>query len=645
MLTRLHIKNFALIDEVELEFGAGFNVLTGETGAGKSILIDAINVVLGGRAGPEWLRTGADRASIEAVFEVAEGGGQRAEGSYQSEDAEPAALSSLPSALSEWSEDGLLILSRELTRTGKSQCRVNGRLCTASTVREVAGELIDIHGQHEHQSLLHPERHVDLLDAWAGAPVLDLRRRAEAEYAEWRRARQELEAMRTDERDRARQLDLYQFQIEEIDAAQLGPGEEEELLADRSRLANAEKLYAAAAGALQALGEGNVSALDLLSSAAREVEAAAGLDTSLADAAEALETAVIAAQEAASELRSYQESVEFNPERLEQVQERLDLLRTLKRKYGDTLEEVLQYRERIGQELHALTHHEERLVELEAELTRRTAAMDTLAQELYVARRAAAVEFERRLVTELRDLNMQHTVFEVRMEEPGAGTRAAGGREASGVSEDDEGEKSRTDASRLTPHAWFPRIEFLISPNPGEPVRPLARIASGGEMSRVMLALKSAMAGVSGVPTLIFDEVDAGVGGRTAEVLGEKMAALAHSAQVLCVTHLPQIAGMASRHFRVQKQVAGERTLVEVTALEEGDRVPELARMLGGKEETAARHARELLANGAGVGREALGVGSESGEGGLDLTSPAPNAQRPTPNTQRPPGSKARRRA
>jgi DNA repair protein RecN (Recombination protein N) len=623
MLTQLRIRNFALIEEVELEFGQGFNVLTGETGAGKSILIDAINAVLGGRSGPEWLRTGAERATIEAVFEVGSTNPPVGEGSDDRRaDRKVGAV-----ALSDWIEDGLLILSRDLTRAGKSQCRVNGRICTAGTLREVAAELIDLHGQHDHQSLLAAERHVDLLDAWAGASVLDLRRRAEAAYAAWITTRRELEALRSNERDRARQLDLYQFQIDEIDAAQPIPGEEEELAADRVRLASAEKLFAAAATALQSLSESNSAAVDLLAAAAREVDAAAGLDAALAPIAESLQTALIAAQDAVSELRSYQEGVEFNPDRLEQVQDRVDLLRRLKKKYGETIEEVLAYRDQIGSELHALTHSEERIAALEAELGRQGAAMDQLARELAAARQAAASEFEGRLVAELRDLSMEHTRFEVRIEPPVPVAELSSG----GLS------------------AWLGRVEFLISPNPGEPVRPLVRIASGGEMSRIMLALKSAMAGVSAVPTLIFDEIDVGVGGRTAEVLGEKMAALSRTAQVLCVTHLPQIAGFASRHFQVRKRIAGDRTWVEVSAVEETDRVNELARMLGGKEETAARHARELLAGGkAGVGCSVLGVGTDRTDqtAGSDQSRSTRGSEHPIPNTQHPTPTppKARRR-
>jgi DNA repair protein RecN (Recombination protein N) len=668
MLTQLRIRNFALIEELELEFAGGFNVLTGETGAGKSILIDAINAVLGSRAEPEWLRTGADRAIIEAVFELVEGSSLMADGSNEIDDTEPSTLNPRPpTCLSDWAEDGLLIVSRELTRAGRSQCRLNGRLCTTGTLREVAGGLIDLHGQHDHQSLLHSERHVDLLDAWAGQVVLDLRGRVEAECTAWREAHRTLAVLRTDERDRARQVDLYQFQINEIDAAKPVPGEEEELLADRLRLANAEKLFAAGAGALQALGEGNVSALDLLASAAREVEAAQVLDSTLAPVAESLQTALIAAEDAASELRAYQEAIEFNPERLEQVQDRLDLLRTLKKKYGDTLEEVIEYQQRIETELHTLTHSEERIAALEAELQQRSATLDQLSGELFAARRAAAGEFEQRLVAELRDLSMQNTRFEVRIEPPphaaglriadcagGGAKRGAGPRgEAVGRISDEPvpNPQSATRNPQSSPNQWLGRAEFLISPNPGEPVKPLARIASGGEMSRIMLALKSVMAGTgrparSGgrtVPTLIFDEIDAGVGGRTAQVLGEKIAALSQTGQVLCVTHLPQIAGMATRHIHIEKRVDEGRTLVEARLLEDTERIEELARMLGGKAETAAQHARELLAVGGRKGSQERVYKSAQlpGDEPCPPISP-PDARLSQPVTSR---SRARRRA
>jgi DNA repair protein RecN (Recombination protein N) len=552
MLAQLTIKNFALIDAVTLEFLPGFNVLTGETGAGKSILIDAITAALGARAGAELVRRGADRASVEAVFEVSQ---------Y-----------SLP-ALQEWAEDGLVILAREISASGRSTFRINGRMCTASTVREVAGDLIDIHGQHDHQSLLSAERHVDFLDAWAGREVASLRRKTQELYAELRSTRRDLDALLTGVRERAQQLDLYQFQVEEIDAAGLHPGEEEELLADRTRLANAEKLFASGSAAKEALAGGEISAVDLLTGAARELEALRSLDELIGPICDQLETAVAAAQDASSDLRSYLESIEFNPERLEQVQERLELMRSLKRKYGDTIEEILAYRDSTAAKLDDLSHGEERQAKLEAQFSRLATELDREARALFETRSAAAERFQGEIMAHLADLNMVSTRFAAHLDEPAPAAEAW-----------DKGLS-----------AVLGRAEFLISANPGEPLRPLARIASGGEMSRVMLALKTAMAGSHPV-ALIFDEIDTGVGGKTAEALGAKMAELSRSNQVLCITHLPQIASMAVRHAQVRKLVVSDRTIVEVHPLDGEARVGELARMLGGSEATAAQHARELLA-------------------------------------------------
>ncbi len=562
MLAQLTIRNFALIDSLTLEFQPGFNVLTGETGAGKSILIDAITAALGERASADLVRKGADRASIEAMFEVEEG--------------------CLP-IVQEWSEDGLIILGREIGASGRSTFRINGRMATAATVREVAADLIDIHGQHDHQSLLHPERHVDFLDGWAGKEVQAAKRRAVELLGQFRDTRRELDTLLTGERDRAQRLDLYRFQVDEIDAAGISQAEEEELLADRSRLANAEKLFAAGTTARTALADRELSALDLLATVAREVESMAALDPRAGAVTELVETAVTAAQEAASELREYLDGIEASPARLEQVMERLEVYRNLKKKYGDTVDEVLAHRKGVAADINALDHSEERVAELQAEFTRLGTALDTASLSLVQLRREAAALFERVIAAHLGDLNMAGTRFAVQLDDP---VQAAEWWA--------RGDKST--------QALLGRAEFVISANPGEPLRPLAKIASGGEMSRVMLALKTAMAGSHPV-ALIFDEIDTGVGGKTAESLGAKMADLSRSNQVLCVTHLPQIAAMAGRHFQVRKTVIGERTTVVVHPLDGEARVGELARMLGGGEATAAQHARELLA-GAPSGRE-----------------------------------------
>lgn len=551
MLAQLSIRNFALVDSLVLEFQRGFNVLTGETGAGKSILIDAISAALGERGSAEVVRTGADRATVEVVFEV---------GEY-----------SLPS-VQEWAEEGTIILAREITASGRSSFRINGRLCTAATLREVAGDLIDIHGQHDHQSLLSAERHVEFLDNWAGKDVLTQRRRAQELYGELRTARRELTALATGERERARELDLFRFQIEEIDAASPIAGEEEHLQAERTRLSNAEKLFAGASAAREALAGAEQSAEELLLAASRELESVASLDDEAAPIRELLETAVASVQEASAGLRRYIEAIEFNPERLEEISDRLETYRSLKRKYGDTAEEILAYRERAAADLDALSHCEERREKLQAGIHRLDTELDECAAALYAARRAAAGRFEREIAGHLADLNMTGTTFEVQLNPPAPAA----------------------DAWERGLPAILGRAEFLLSANPGEPARALARIVSGGEMSRVMLALKTAMAGSHPV-ALIFDEIDVGVGGKTAEALGAKMARLGTSNQVLCITHLPQIACMAARHLQVRKTVSGERTLVEATALEGEARVGELARMLGGTEATAAQHARELL--------------------------------------------------
>ncbi|MBI3910807.1 MAG: DNA repair protein RecN [Armatimonadetes bacterium] len=554
MLTRLHVHNFALIDHVEIDFAPGLNVLTGETGAGKSILIDAMTAALGERATADWVRTGADRALIEVAFEV-----------------DPNAVGT---AVEEWTEEGIVILSREIAASGRSVARLNGRLCTAAALRDAARHLIDIHGQHEHQSLLHPERHVEFLDAWVGDEALCLRRQAAELYAALREARTVLEDLRRSERERAQRLDLYRFQMEEIGSARLRPGEEEELLADRSRLANAEKLFAGAGAVRELLTDGEIAATDLLGQAARELSALAVLDPGLNSLVEDLETAWAAAQEVARSLRGYQEGIEFNPERLEQVQERLGALRQLKRKYGDTIQEILSYREKIAAELCRLERGEERAGELEREITARIDALNETARALYDLRLAAADHLAGEIRGHLGDLGMQRTRFRVAVEPP----RLAEAEVPDGLA------------------GWLGRVEFLISPNPGEPERALVRIASGGELSRVMLALKSAMADASPVRILIFDEIDAGVGGHTATVLGRKLRDLARGNQILCVTHLPPVASAADTHLVVQKRTRGERTSVTVRRLNEEERVGELARMLGGSQATATEHARQLLA-------------------------------------------------
>ncbi len=549
MLTELHITNFALIEELRLELGPGLSVLTGETGAGKSIIVDAMTAALGERTSSDVVRTGADKCLVEAVFEL---------------DSDcPACV--VAAQLGYEPDGGLLILSREITAGGKSQCRINGRPITASALREITSHLLDIHGQHEHQSLLSVPTHIEILDSWCGAELVDLRAKAAATYAELHSLIDARDRLQKDERERVRLLDLYTFQSEEITAANLQPGEEEELAAERNRLANAERLFAAASEIREALGADG-SSVDRLSSAAMAADKMVGLDPAATCIAESVNAALIAAQEAMLAVRDYEDSIESDPSRLEQIEDRLDSIRTLKRKYGDTIEEVIAFGNDLAGKIDALAHSEERSQQLAAQIGQLTADLSATCRMLTDLRRSAAPEFAKLVERELADLAMEKTRFEVSLEPVEPGPTGA-------------------DA-----------VEFLISPNPGEPVKPLAKIASGGEMSRIMLALKG-VAKRPEVPSLVFDEIDSGIGGLTAQVLGDKLAALARVCQVMCVTHLPQIASRANRHYAVGKLVEAGRSFVRIRELADEDRVIEVARMLGGEGAAgaAALHAREML--------------------------------------------------
>lgn len=562
MLVELHVTNFALIDHLDLSFGAGLNILTGETGAGKSIIIDALGLALGERAGHDLVRTGAGKATVEAVFDLKNAPDEvrqkLAEAGLNGEDD---------------GEDGAtLLVTRELAKGGKSSCRINGRLMPVAVLKEIAEGLVDVHGQHEHQSLLAADRHIDILDNWGGKDALALRQQVADLSGEANRLKREREKLRTDARERARMLDLYRFQQEEIVGASLKAGEEDELAADRTRLANSEKLSAAATDAYATLSgaERGSGALDALNAALAAVEHAAGLDENLAPLIETLQNAVVYAEDAARGLRVYQETVEFNPERLEEIETRLDLIRTLKRKYGETVGEIIAYGADLTAKLDDLENSEAREEELTRAIANSENKLTAAAGKLTTLRKKAAVKFAAGITRELTDLGMSATKFEVSIEPQAVSSKGAD------------------------------KIEFLLSPNPGEPLRPLAKIASGGEMSRIMLAMKSVLAKSGTIPTMIFDEIDVGVGGRTAQTIGDKLEALAKEAQILCITHLPQIASRAATHFYIEKQVQDGRTTVSVAPLDSEGRIDEIARMLGGsrRSEAVVQHAREMLSAG-----------------------------------------------
>lgn len=549
MLLELSIEQIAIIDRLNLRFEPGLNVLTGETGAGKSILVDALSLALGERAEGEMLRAGAEHAQVTAVFDVSR---------YPRLQARLQELGISP-------EEGLLYLTRELFAGGRSQARINGRPVPVATLKAVGDLLVDLHGQHQHQLLFQTSEQRRLLDEWCGERVLALKAELGERVREMRALQRELSSLQADARERAHLLDLYTFQKSEIERARLTPGEEEELLAEERRLAHAEKLFATAETAYELLTGGEPAAVDLLAQAARTLEEVLPIDAGLQPLMESLQNALYTVQDVATELRAYRDGVEFSPERLSEVQERLHVIRTLKRKYGDTVEAVLDYLREVTEKLERLQGGEERAEELAQALQQAEERAQQLAAELSRLRGDGARRFEQAVAEELSQLAMPRVRFEVKF--------SAQPLDAEGV-----------DA-----------VEFLLAPNPGEPLRPLSKIASGGELSRVMLAMKSVLAGLEDVPTLVFDEIDIGIGGRTAGVLGEKLHALSRQRQILCITHLPQIASRAQRHLLIEKREADGRTVTTVTPVEGEARVREIARMLGDTGDSALRHAREML--------------------------------------------------
>ncbi len=560
MLLELRISHLAIIESAEIHCGAGFNVLTGETGAGKSIVIDALGLLMGERAASEQAgRSGT--ASVEGVFDISNA---------------PLVRKYLHDNEIE-SEDDLLIIARELAANGRSRVRVNGRLTTAAILREIGTRLIDLHGQHESQQLLKPEAHGAFLDAAGDRTHHQLMSQTRDKYRAWRSAKKRLDELTRDEQARAQRLDMLGFQAEEIDAAELQADEDDALIDERARLMNAEKLRDAAALCRDAIsGDDEPGALSLLRSALKAGRELEEFDKSVSAWVESLQSALYEIEEVAGEAASYADELEADPQRLEQIESRLHALNRLKRKYGATVEAILEHREIIGEELKRLSVSEDELSDLRANVAKLRGEFEKQAEKLSQSRQKLAQEFSRRVVENLATLAMERARFDVHFER------------------DENGSASGID-----------RIEFLLSANPGQAPRPLARIASGGEISRVMLALRSVLGDNADesderVPILIFDEVDTGIGGVTAEAVGEKMQELARRFQVFCVTHLPQIARRGDHHYRIQKHAGEDDTRVDVTVLNGEARVQELARMMGRESEANLTHARELLGEKAG---------------------------------------------
>jgi len=552
MLLEIRVRNFAVIDAVTVSLQPGLNVLTGETGAGKSMLLDAILLIRGARAQTDVIRTDTETATVEAVFEVAPRG--------------PVAAALDEAGLS--LDQGQLVIRRELARSGRHRAFVNDSPVTVGMLERLGDHLVEIHGQHEHQRLLEPARQLDLLDRFADTE--ELRDRVGDLFAKHRTAAAELERARAADRDRARREDLLRLQVSELDAARLRAGEEDELRVDRRRLQHAERLSAGLAEAAGLLNDDDSSAMSRLHRTARLLRDLARLDPAFAAPADSVEGAGALIEDALAAVRSLRNSIAMAPGRLEAIDERLDALTRLKRKYGDTEAAMLVFRDEAASELERLGRHEEILAEQERMLGDLDAELSGGAHELAKRRHDAAERFAGEAARELHQLGMERARFEIAV--------------------------ARAPFAEIGPRG-LDRVEFRLSTNPGEDLRPLARIASGGELSRTMLALKAILARAERVPTMIFDEVDSGIGGRVAAVVAQKLAAAAEGRQVLCVTHLAPIAARAAHHVRVSKTVRGGRTRVSAELVTGEARVEEIARMVAGDRvtETARGHARELL--------------------------------------------------
>ena len=555
VLLELVVENYAVVERLRVHFHAGLNLLTGETGSGKSIVVDALGLLLGGRASAEMIRTGESRARVAGIFEVRDHGAVRRL-------LEPAGIEV---------EDGELLIEREILASGKSRAFVGSRPVAVSLLKELAPALADIHGQHDQQLLFSPDAQREMLDTFAGNR--DLLDKVARVYGEWRSAAAELEELERTEQEKLRLLDLWNFQRKEIESVQLEAGEDAALENERRVLQNVQKLQESATTAYEAVYDSPESAASLIRTAAKRLDELCRIDSSLEGLREHLKTADVAVQEVAYGLRDYLSGLEANPGRLEEVETRLATIGKLKRKYGESIAEILEFYQEVRRQIAGVESAGERMEALRKQQKRLASEFEKSARELTESRRTAAGKLEKRVETELAQLAMERTVFRVAMQEA----------------------------------AWSPsgadRVEFLVSPNLGEEPRPLEKVASGGEISRIALALKTCLAGpkTATVRTLVFDEVDTGIGGSAAEGVGRRLKQLAAASQVLCVTHLPQVASFADHHYRVEKQESKGRTVAVLEELDPAARTREVGRMLSGQKLTdeALKNAERLIRSNA----------------------------------------------
>jgi DNA repair protein RecN (Recombination protein N) len=575
MLLALHVKDFAIIDEITLDFHEGFNVITGETGAGKSLIIDALSFLLGEKASTDIIRTGSNKALVEALFSTNK---------------------IIEAILDEWGiqkeEDNTILVSRELNKTGRSKCRINGELVTVGMLERLLSNIMEIHGQYEHQKILHKDTQLELFDSFGGDECIQQKRLVKEIFENLKRLYSEKENIYEKEKERQQRIDLLKFQIDEIDRAKLMKGEEENLLEERKLLQNLEKIKGSLEEAYSLLYESiepKMSAIDQISESLDLLKQISSLDKNIENICELLTNSKIYLEEAVDALIKFKNSLDLDSSRLEEVEERLYKISQLKRKYGRTIEDILEYRLKIDEELRSLLSSEERLEEIEKEIQVLEERLILEGEKLSEMRRKVAKILKESIERELSDLGMEKAKFDIYFMEPtGSGTIMVKDKKVSSKGMEE--------------------IEFLLSTNPGEDLKPLKNIASGGEISRIMLALRTTVNKVDKTPVLVFDEIDTGIGGETAYLLAQKLWNLSLERQVFCVTHLPQIAAWADVHFYVEKKVTNNQTRIKVTMLEERSRIIELSRMFGGSivSEISQQHAKEMLFKANEIKRKLL---------------------------------------
>lgn len=553
MLAELSIKNFAIIDFLEISFQKGFTVLTGETGAGKSIIIDAINLLAGGRGSSDFVRHGMEKAEIEGLFII--------------EDQHPC-----EEKLKEYGltiEEGMVVLRRDIYTSGKSVCRVNGKLVTISTLREVGRTLVDIHGQHEHQELMDERSHLPLLDEFAGPNVHNALKEYKTIFHDYEKTKREIKALTENEQSMVQRLDLLKFQAEEISSSNLQIGEDEQLLAEKSKYNNFERLFQAINTSYEAIS-GEQKGLDWVGLALTNLEDTLTVNDEYKGLYDAVSNSFYMLEDVMHTLRDKIDELEYDPDRINEVETRLNEINQLKRKYGNSIEEILEYSSKIEEEIEIIINRENHIDKLTKKL--RSVEKDLLleGENLTKLRKKSAKILTSAIHHELKDLYMDKTVFEVIFHNSKESSFQSDGMDT---------------------------IEFYISTNPGEPLKPLTKIASGGELSRIMLALKTIFSKHQGITSIIFDEVDTGVSGRVAQAIGEKIYQISIGSQVLSITHLPQVAAMCDYHYFISKEVYENRTKTSVRMLNEKDRIRELARMISGAQITSAteEHSKEML--------------------------------------------------